>query len=88
MEELYKKIFDDLSERIRIRQDEERRKRELENEKARAQGIKLKGQTAKPILSPLLINTIQVAFIEGIINEVEFCRRLNIKPDKIDQFIK
>ena len=36
----------------------------------------------------LLISTIQTAFYEGILNEYEVCKRLNIKPDKLDKYIQ
>ena len=83
----YRKIFNELSEKIKAREAEEKRKRELEKQRALEEGRKIRGSVAKPILSPLLISTVQSAFIEGVINEAEFCRRLSIKPDKIDQYI-
>ena len=43
---------------------------------------------ATPINSPLLISTIQIAFYEGIINESDVCRTLNIRPNKLDKYIQ
>ena len=40
------------------------------------------------IALPLLISTIQTAFYEGILNEYEVCKRLNIKPEKLDKYIQ
>ncbi len=51
------------------------------------QGIKRGGSTPKPINSPLFINTLQNALYDGIINEYEFCKKLKIKPEKMEQYI-
>lgn len=56
-----------------------------EDEKER--GIKRGGRTPKPINSPLFINTLQTALYGGVINEYDFCKSLNIKAEKIDQYI-
>ena len=29
----------------------------------------------------------KLSMLEGVINEYEFCKKLNIKPDKIDSFL-
>ncbi|MDP3831521.1 MAG: ImmA/IrrE family metallo-endopeptidase [Ignavibacteriaceae bacterium] len=77
-----------------IKQDEESkaRERELAEKKKRAldkvRGIKIEGRSPKPIKSPLLIKTIQSAFLEGVINEVEFCRRLEIKPQNMAAYLQ
>ena len=75
----YNKIKTAEEERFREIQEEEKKKRELE----RLQGIKQGGSTPKPINSPLLISTIQTAFYEGLINEFDVCKSLNISPDKL-----
>ncbi len=66
------------------RQKEEQLKKELD----KASGIKTRGSTPKPIKSPLLINTIQAAFFEGVISEAEMCRRLNIKSTQLDRYLQ
>ena len=77
-----------------IKQDEESKAREweLEEKKKReldkASGVKTEGRVPKPIKSPLLIKTIQLAFLEGVINEVEFCRRLEIKPQNMAAYLQ
>lgn len=57
-------------------------------EKEKLEGRAIQPRPAKPILSPLYVNTVQSAFIEGIIGESEFCRRLNVKPENIDKYLK
>jgi Zn-dependent peptidase ImmA (M78 family) len=77
-----------------IRQEEEQafKERELiekkERELEKTMGIISEGRSPKPIISPLLVKTIQIAFLEGIINEAEFCKRLNIKPQHIEMYLQ
>lgn len=80
----YSKIKTDFEEQYRAREEKEKRLRELEKQK----GIKQLGSVPKPINSPLLISTIQTAFYEGVINEYEVCKSLNIKPDKLDMYLQ
>lgn len=84
----YKKACNELSDSIRAREAEEQRKHELERLKALEEGRKPGGAAAKPLLSPLYVSAIQSAFYEGVINEAEFCKRLNIKPERIDNYLK
>ena len=46
------------------------------------------GRAPQAIKSPLFIETMQLAYYEGVINEMEFCTRLKIKADKFDQYIQ
>lgn len=77
-----------------IKREEENasKERELEEKKKRAfdkaRGIEIEGRSPKPIKSPLLIKTIQAAFLEGVINEAEFCRRLDIKPQNLEAYLQ
>lgn len=80
----YDKIKDDFEERFRRKQEDEKKKRELEKE----QGIAQKGSAPQPIKSPLLISTIQNAFYEGVISEYEICKQLNINPEKLEKYIQ
>lgn len=80
----YNKIKADFDEQYRLRQDEEKKQRELE----KLQGIQKGGSTPKPINSPLLISTIQTAFYEGVINEYDVCKTLNISPDKLEKYLQ
>ena len=79
----YNKVKAGFEEDFRIKNEELKKKRELDKQN----GINSVGSTPIPIKSPLLVSTIQTAFYEGVINEYEFCKKLNIKPDKIDSFL-
>lgn len=82
--ELVKKA---ILEDIRKWQEDLRIKREIEREKAKAAGKELRGSAPKPIISPLFVKTLQSAFNDGVISEMEFCKKLNIKPDKIERYL-
>jgi hypothetical protein len=84
----YRKVCNELSDNIKAREAEEQRKHELERLKALEEGRKPGGAPAKPLLSPLYVGTIQSAFYEGVINEAEFCKKLNIKAERIDNYLK
>ena len=79
----YKKVKKEFEEEFRVKYEELKKQRELDKQN----GINTGGSTPIPIKSPLLISTIQTAFYEGIINEYEVCKKLNIKPEKIDSFL-
>ncbi len=80
----YNTIKTDFDEQYRLRQEEEKKQRELD----KLQGIQKGGSTPKPINSPLLISTIQTAFYEGVISEYDVCRTLNISPDKLEKYLQ
>ncbi|MEI6821052.1 MAG: ImmA/IrrE family metallo-endopeptidase [Bacteroidota bacterium] len=80
----YNNIKADFDEKYRLRIENDKKESDLEKQ----QGIKPGGSTPKPINSPLLISTIQTAFYEGVINEYDFCKTLNIKPDKIERYLQ
>lgn len=80
----YNTIKADFDERYRLRQEEEKKRKELD----KLQGIPKGGSTPKPMNSPLLISTIQTAFYEGVINEYDVCKTLNISPDKLDKYLQ
>jgi Zn-dependent peptidase ImmA (M78 family) len=79
----YSNVKNELAEQFRDKLKAESKQRELDKER----GIKPGGSTPKPINSPLLVSTIQTAFYEGVIGEMEVCKRLNIKPDKLSQYV-
>lgn len=80
----YNNIKADFDEKYRLRKEEEQKQRELE----KLQGIQKGGSTPKPMNSPLLVSTIQTAFYEGVINEYDFCKTLNISPDKLEKYLQ
>lgn len=78
----YNLVSAELHKAYRLKEEEKEKQRELEKEEGR------KRHAAKPIQSPLFIKTIQVAYFDGIINESEFCRRLNIKANQLEKYIQ
>lgn len=82
----YRMVKDGFEEDFARRKEDERLQRELDNKSD--DGRKQKGSTPKPINSPLLVSTIQTAFNEGLMNEYEVCKTLNISPDKLDKFLQ
>ena len=80
----YNKIKAEKDREYKLRQEAEKRTRELE----KLQGIKQGGSVPKPINSPLLVSTIQTAFYEGVINEYDVCKTLHIPPDKIESYLQ
>lgn len=74
----YTHIKADFDEKYRLRKEEEQKQKELD----KLRGIQRGGSTPKPMNSPLLVSTIQTAFYEGVINEYDVCKTLNISPDK------
>ena len=79
----YQNIKNELDEIYRKKIEEENKQKELD----KLSGIKRGGSVPKPINSPLFVNTLQSALYDGVISEYDFCKNLNIKPEKIDQYI-
>ena len=73
-----------LEENFRLKKEEKARQKE--NDKML--GVKSKGSAPKPINSPLLISTVQIAYYEGVLNESDVCKTLNISPEKLELFIQ
>ena len=80
----YNNVKSDLEEKYLATLKAKEKQKELDKEL----GIKKGGLAPQPIKSPLLISTIQTAFYEGILNEYEVCKYLNIKPDKLVEYIQ
>lgn len=74
----YNIVKADFDEQFRLKQEEYEKQKELDKQN----GIQRGGAVPKPINSPLLISTIQTAFYEGIINEFDVCKTLNITDRK------
>lgn len=68
----------ELKEKIRLEQ---------ERIKALAEGRIIQLGQPKPIISPLYLKTLQNALNIGLIKEIEFCRRLDIKSEKIEKYL-
>ncbi len=79
----YNNVKNELEELYRKKKEEENKKKELD----KISGIKKGGSVPKPINSPLFVNTLQTALYGGVINEYDFCKKLNIRPEKIDKYI-
>ena len=82
----YKTVTDNILVNIREWEESEKKKMELEKQKAIDEGRKPIAATAKPIISPLFLQTLQSALYSGLISESEFCKRLNISSEKIKKF--
>ena len=80
----YNTIKADFDEKFRIKQEEQNKQKQLD----KMLGIQKGGSTPKPMNSPLLISTIQTAFYEGVINEYDVCKTLNISPDKLKKYLQ
>lgn len=80
----YQNIKLELEEQFFTKEAELKRQRELD----KLAGIESNARAAKPINSPLLISTLQTAYYEGVINEYDFCKTLNISPDKLPNFLQ
>ena len=79
----YTDVCNRIFEAIQERENQKR----LKIEQDKAQGIISQARPPKPIISPLVVKTLQSAFYEGIIGESEFCKRLHINPDKIERYL-
>lgn len=80
----YNLVRKNLEEEYLRKIEKDKKAKELE----KLQGIKRTGSAPKPINSPLFVNTLQTALNDGVINEYDFCKKLNIKPENIDQYIR
>ncbi len=79
----YNYIKNSITNAIKLKEDKEKQERELQKEL----GLKSHARPPKPINSPLYINLLKTGLYEGVINEMDFCKHLKIKPDKIDQYV-
>lgn len=79
----YKLVKEEFEKLYRQKEEEKEREKQLQKE----QGIKQRGSVAKPITSPMFLSTIQTAYYEGVLNEYEVCKKLNIKPEKLEKYI-
>jgi len=80
----YNIIKDYIDEQFRLNQEKDNQQKEQD----KINGIKKIVSTSRPINSPLFISTLQAAFYEGLINEYNFCKTLNIKPQQLAYYIQ
>lgn len=80
----YNQVRIGLEENFRLKKEEKARQKEID----KMLGVKSKGSAPKPINSPLLISTVQIAYYEGVLNESDVCKTLNISPEKLELFIQ
>ncbi|MBN8570563.1 MAG: ImmA/IrrE family metallo-endopeptidase [Ignavibacteria bacterium] len=74
----------EFEEQYKLKKEEEKKQKELD----KIEGRKIQGSAPKPINSPLLISTVQIAFGEGIITEYEASKFLKISPEKLESLLQ
>ncbi|NBC57656.1 MAG: ImmA/IrrE family metallo-endopeptidase [Bacteroidetes bacterium] len=79
----YQRIKNSITNAIKLKEDEQKQERELQKEL----GFVSQARQPKPINSPLYLNLLKTGLYEGVINEMDFCKHLKIKPEKIDQYV-
>lgn len=79
----YYMIKSEIEENWRKKFEEE----ETEKELAKLEGREQRDSVPKPIQSPLFIDTLRIAFYDGIIGENDFCKSMNISPNKITKYL-
>lgn len=83
-QQTYNLIQNKLHQSFLDYEKEKEQKKELD----KMPGKKTDGRNPVPILSPFVKKTLQSAYFEGVISEVEFCKRMNIKPENIDKYLQ
>lgn len=81
---VYGQMKKDQDDIIKAKKEEEKKKRELE----KATGKPSMASLAKPIQSPLFVSAIQTAFYDGVINEYELCKTLQLKPEQLEKYLR
>ncbi len=80
----YNSVKKKLDEEYQQRLAKSKETKELEKLSGKENG----GAIPKPILSPLFITTIQTAYYDGIIKEIDVCNTLNIPPTQLHKYIQ
>lgn len=78
----YHFIKSNITNAIKLKEDKEKQERELHKEL----GLASQARQPKPINSPLYVDLLKTGLYEGLINEMDFCKHLKIKPEKIDRY--
>ena len=84
----YNKITQKILNEIKIYEEIEKQKLALDKQHAIELGKKPIGAIAKPIISPLYLKTLQSALFTGLINEADFCKKININSQKIENYLQ
>ena len=83
----YKQVTDEILAGIKDWEEREKERLERERQKAIDEGRTPQASAPKPIISPLYLKTLQSALYNNLINEADFCRKLNVKPSKIEKYL-
>jgi Zn-dependent peptidase ImmA (M78 family) len=84
----YKAITSEIYDQIRANQKAIQDEIDRKKQEAIDQGKEApRGQLPVPILSPLYVSTLKNALYDGIIDETVFCKKLNIKPEKMEELL-
>lgn len=83
----YKQVTDEILASIKDWEEREKERLERERQKALDEGRTPRASAPKPIISPLYLKTLQSALYNNLINEADFCRKLNVKPEKIEKYL-
>lgn len=84
---VYKKITESIYNSIKDWELKEKGKQEIAKQKALDEGRKIIIPAIRPIISPLYLKTLQSSLYSGLIDEADFCKKLSIKPEKIDKYL-
>ena len=83
----YKQVTDEILASIKDWEEREKERLERERQKAIDEGRTPQASPPKPMISPLYLKTLQSALYNNLINEADFCRKLNVKPEKIEKYL-
>ncbi|MBW0176834.1 ImmA/IrrE family metallo-endopeptidase [Sediminibacterium sp.] len=83
----YKQVTDEILVSIKDWEEREKERLERERQKAIDEGRTPQASAPKPIISPLYLKTLQSALYNNLINEADFCRKLNVKPEKVGKYL-
>ena len=83
----YQRITESIYNSIKEWELKEKEKQEIAKQKALDEGRKIIIPAIRPIISPLYLKTLQSSLYNGLINEADFCKKLSIKPEKIEKYL-
>jgi Zn-dependent peptidase ImmA (M78 family) len=83
----YRTISESILLQIKQAEDDNAQELALRAEKAKEAGKPLIILPAKPIVSPLYLQTLQGALLNGLISEYDFCNKLRIPVNKLESYL-